>query len=449
MLRCTLEKDITLFDCTLPGLYLNGSQLPALRAPRLLCQGSLFLRHGFCAMGKVDLAGAKITGQLDCSGGKFSGEDVALDCSTITVGADVFLSGGFEAQGKVDLTRARITGHLSCQDGKFLGEDVALNCDAITVGADVFLRDGYEAQGTINLIRADISGNLDLRGATLRKDFIAQGMRVGIWFIWRGLNAPGSEVNLLDAHVGTLMDQPGSLQPVKHLILSSFRYDRIEIEMDVAERLEWLAKHDNTVSRFTPQPYVQLANVLRQNRFAAEAAQVLIRREDKQRAADWDRAITSMDGTLARGLIGYAHLLRPLLSLPFKWIFGYGHQPARALLWVAGLVAITIWFSHETYIRGQFAPTSAVVLTSKEWLDSFPDAALPADSPLWKLQLEDWARTPPGATTRPFAPGSMRWTCLSRWTLWSRKKHGPPPHRPAGGESWATGCAGWCKCPAW
>jgi hypothetical protein len=109
----------------------------------------------------------------------------------------------------------------------------------------------------------------------------------------------------------------------------------------------------------------------------------LIRREDKQRTDEWDRAITSMDGTLARELIGYAHLLR----LPFKWIFGYGHQPARALLWVAGLVAITTLYSHETYIRGQFAPTSAVVLTSKEWLDRFPDAALPTNSPLFKVQL--------------------------------------------------------------
>ncbi|MGB2441796.1 hypothetical protein [Planktomarina sp.] len=354
LFRCTLEKDITLFDCTLPGLYLTGSQLPALQAQRLLCRGELALRDGFCAMDKVDLGGAKITGRLDCFGGKFSGEDVALDCR------------------------------------------------AIRVGESVFLRDGYEAQGTINLIRADISGNLDLRGATLRKDFIAQGMRVGIWFIWRGLNAPGSKVDLFDAHVGTLMDQPGSWQHVKHLVLSSFRYDRIESEMDVAERLEWLAKHDNTLSRFTPQPYVQLANVLRQNGFAAEAAQVLIRREDKQRAAEWDRAMGKVGVSLKQELIAFAHLLRPLLSLPFKWIFGYGHQPARALLWVAGLVAITIWFSHETYIRGQFAPTSAVVLTSKEWLDSFPDAALPADSPLWKLQLEDWARSPPGRDYETF-----------------------------------------------
>ena len=33
--------------------------------------------------------------------------------------------------------------------------------------------------------------------------------------------------------------------------------------MDVQERLDWLTKHDASVRPFTPQPYVQLANVLR------------------------------------------------------------------------------------------------------------------------------------------------------------------------------------------
>ena len=168
--------------------------------------------------------------------------------------------------------------------------------------------------------------------------------------------------------------------------------------MDVKERLDWLAKHDNSVSRFTPQPYVQLVNMLRQKGFAAEAAQVLVRREDKQRAADWERAMNKVGVSLKQELIAFAHQYRPLMSLRFKWIFGYGHNPARASLWVAGLVAITTWFSNETYIRGQFAPISAVVLTSKEWLDVFPDAALSADSPLWKLQLEGWA--PPRARLR-------------------------------------------------
>ena len=76
-------------------------------------------------------------------------------------------------------------------------------------------------------------------------------------------------------------------------------------------------------------------------------------------------------------------------------MFGYDQQPAHALLWMANLVVITTWFSHETYICGQFAPTYVVVLTSKEWLDSFPDAALPADPPCRKVQLDDGANTTP------------------------------------------------------
>ena len=77
--------------------------------------------------------------------------------------------------------------------------------------------------------------------------------------------------------------------------------------MDVAERLDWLAKHDNSVFRFTPQPHVQLANVLRQNGFAAEAARILVRREDKQRADEWERAMDNVGVSLKHELIAFAH----------------------------------------------------------------------------------------------------------------------------------------------
>ena len=73
--------------------------------------------------------------------------------------------------------------------------------------------------------------------ASLTKGFIAQGMRVGARFLWQAVKTDGIEVDLFDAHVGTLMDQPGSWQPVKRLLLPSFRYDRIESEMDVAGAL--------------------------------------------------------------------------------------------------------------------------------------------------------------------------------------------------------------------
>ena len=94
LFSCTFEQDVILIDCTLSGLYLNGSNLLALIAPRLLSKGDMHLQDGFRAMDKVDLAGAKITRQLDCSGGKFSAEDVALNFKSITVGADVFLRNG-------------------------------------------------------------------------------------------------------------------------------------------------------------------------------------------------------------------------------------------------------------------------------------------------------------------------------------------------------------------
>ena len=125
-----------------------------------------------------------------------------------------------------------------------------------------------------------------MSGAKLAKGLIASGMRLRDGFFWRGVQGDGITVELIDAQVGTLHDSSGSWDPVKKLCLSSFRYDGIESDMDVQERLDWLAKHDDTVSRFTPAPYVQLTNVLRQQGFVREAAQLLILREDKQRTAE-------------------------------------------------------------------------------------------------------------------------------------------------------------------
>ena len=59
-------------------INLKGSWVPGLNADSLVTEGPLFLRDGFEAAGMVNLASAKIGGQLDCSGGKFLGADIAL-----------------------------------------------------------------------------------------------------------------------------------------------------------------------------------------------------------------------------------------------------------------------------------------------------------------------------------------------------------------------------------
>ena len=116
-------------------------------------------------------------------------------------------------------------------------------------------------------------------------------MRVRAGFFWRNVTGDGIEVDLIDAHVGTLVDGPGSWQSVKMLRLSSFRYDRIESDVDVQERLDWLAKHDASVRPFTPQPFVQLANVLRRQAMISAVNTVMIKREDLQRDADMEQAV--------------------------------------------------------------------------------------------------------------------------------------------------------------
>ncbi|MDO7551775.1 MAG: hypothetical protein MUR49_09215 [Planktomarina temperata] len=448
LLNCTLEEDVMLRDCTLPALHLTGTHLPKLDAQRPQCNGPLHLRAGFQATGLVDLTGATIDGQLDCAGGKFLAKGLALNCDTISVGAAVFLRTGFEAQGevklvgakiggqldcdrgkflaaimalncngisvgasvflrnefeahgKVNLVRAKIDGQMACNRGKFLAEGIALHCDATIVGADVFLQDEFEARGRINLNRAEIAGNLVLSSATLTTGLDAQGMRVRAQFVWADIEGDGIEVDLIDAKVGTLVDSPGSWTSVKRLRLSSFRYDRIESKMDVQERLDWLTKHDASVRPFTPQPYVQLANVLRRQGMISAVNTVMIKREDLQRDADMKQAV---QGNEWWGLFALVMLLRPFLSLPFKWMFGYGHQPSRVLFWIAVILGITICCAQQIHIHGQFAPTSSVVLTSQDWLDSFPTEPLHPDSPLWRTQMDAWAQTTSGRDYTSFS----------------------------------------------
>jgi len=368
LIHCTLEEDVILRDCTLPALYMPGTHLPKLDAQGLQCRGDLHLRGGFQAIGLVDLVGAKITGQLACDG------------------------------------------------GKFLAKGMALNCSAISVGVDVFLRTGFEARGWVDLKRAETAGNLQMSAATLNTGLDAKGMRVRAGFIWKDVTGDGIEVDLIDAHVGTLVDSPGSWQSVKMLRLSSFRYDRIESDMDVQERLDWLAKHDATARRFTPQPYVQLANVLRRQGFAGDAARVLVRREDKQRRQEYldgqaahKQSRDHLNGDLRPAAASLwadgkfaLNVLKRAAGYLFGLMFGYGHQPARVLPWIAAILGITICFAQQIHIHGQFAPTSSVVLTSQDWLDSFPTGPVP-DSPLWRVQLDAWAQTTSGRDYTSFS----------------------------------------------
>ena len=110
----------------------------------------------FVSTGTLRLEGAKIDGDLDCTGGLFKAKAFAdenwshatganndlyaIKADGIDVGGDIKLLGAFHARGIVDLTGAKIEGDFNCKDGffDFPGED-ALCADGITVSGSTSL----------------------------------------------------------------------------------------------------------------------------------------------------------------------------------------------------------------------------------------------------------------------------------------------------------------------
>jgi len=408
----------------------DGAGRLALNCDGVTVGAGVFLSGGFHASGEVNLRGASITGPLACTDGRFErAGGLALSCDGMTVGASVHLGGGFHAKGEVNLVRARITGQLACDGGRFDGAGgMALNCDAVTVGADVFLRSGFHATGRVDFTRARITGNLRVQQAQLAGGIDLEQARVEAALVWEAVSGvqgqgpwrpndlarwplvPGSLplVDLTEARLGSLRDQAGDWGAVQKLRLGGLVYDRLGPGLTLDQRLEWLALGDRARPSFAPQPYSQLARVLAAEGRRRDAARVRVVREHKLRRAEWQRACQTRH-PLGRWLGA---------AVKFGWdrlygaLFGYGHAPMRALIAVAGLITLTALFFGQVYALGQFAPNSAVILTSHDWLAAVARAETCAAGPPCVQPLHLWAGTP--GLLDPMPP-ARDYESFSRW----------------------------------
>jgi hypothetical protein len=158
-LRCGIPKGIDVAYATASFLNFEGSISGPVKGNGLVVSGNLFLRKGFQADGGVELEGARLTGRLDCTGGRFlnrSGR--ALDAGSINVGQHVLLRRetgrhvasprAFKAKGQVRLVGAVIGGYLDCTGGLFLNPDeTALAADGSSVEGPAILANGFRAEG--------------------------------------------------------------------------------------------------------------------------------------------------------------------------------------------------------------------------------------------------------------------------------------------------------------
>ena len=403
MVAARVPSDLFIFDCHFDStpvfrgakiagtLNLGSCQLPGFIGDSLACEGNLFLHQDFSSTGTVRLRGAQIGGDIECRRAKFDGmEGDALSADGVVVQGSIFLNQKFTSMGEVRLLNARIGGNLDCGSAQFDGVNGdALSVDGAVIKGNVFLREGFSAMGTVRLSGTHISGNIECYDAKFDgKDgdaLMADGMVVEGTFFFRNLTIPVNGVSLAASRVGRLADD--AISWGERLTFNGFTYDSIagDAPTDVITRLAWLDKQhkvhaglrlNGDSTGFKPQPWRQLAKVLREMGHAEDARQVSIAFEDRLRKAN-------LIGQTPKHWGKFRSWVYRKVSRAGHWLFGvltgYGYRPLRLLSWMFGVwLVCAMFYWYAAAGQGVFAPSNPLVFQNPAYAVCRPDYVVPA-----------------------------------------------------------------------
>jgi hypothetical protein len=293
---------------------------------------SLFMRDNAEFGNEVLLTGAKIGGSLDMSGSKFKGK---LIMDSLEVARNLFMRDNAEFDSEVVLSGTRIGGQLGMSGSKFKGR---LIMDCLQVGGHLLMKRAIFIK-PIDLTFAVIGGSLNVSGSSLisldlsstqlNQDFClsSENLRSAKW-------EKGAKLSLGNTYVGALQDLPDAWPD--EVTLAGFTYSRLggpaggdEYSMATREVLwmeQWLKKQEN----YLPQPYEQLASILRKTGYKDKARDILYAGRERERST-----VTGLNW------LGVTLL---------KYIIGYGYNNFRVLYWVlilCGLGILTLRLSGQ------------------------------------------------------------------------------------------------------
>ena len=384
---------------------------PALVADAIVVSGPVFLRRGFRANGEVRFPHARIAADFDCSQGIFARArganqfNTALNGEGAVIGGSVFLKNGFTATGLVLLHGIQIEFNLDCVAGRIVnpsqqgveGTATALNFDASVVKSSVMLQDGFHAEGLISLIGTQIGGNLACRDAHLGTGLIAERCVVKGTFFWRGIhNTAAVNLNLISASVDSISDDVASWPSRGNLQLHGLQYVRFSASSPrgVKDRLDWLSR----LKSFTPQPYLQLAGVLKEEDDDSGARRVLYQ-------------MAGLRNQESRGK--WARIWNFILRVGV----GHGYYPGRALVCLLGLTVIGFVLYYGGYFAGSMVPREKDAYRSFKTDHRVPDYYEPFHAwifslensfPLVKLgQVDHWGPDPNPESSAHFVLRSL------------------------------------------
>ncbi|EWM18441.1 hypothetical protein [Kutzneria sp. 744] len=281
---------------------------------------------GHCRIdGELHIINARVEGDLVLSAALLVNEGDALTADSLTVGRTLDCSRGFSCTGEMSLSGATIGHQLSLRGatlrhpGKF-----ALRASHLTVGADIFADEDFTAHGTIELSPCRATGTISL--ATENVDGTVDLTRARADTLWL-TGKPGGPILLIDATVRVLEHHPEDWPDPDNLDLQGLTYSSLQpIELPVGQWLKWLRR--GLPDGYRPQPYAQLATMLRTVGNDRDSRVVLLARQRHRRR----------------------HL--PLWSKPWGWLqdlaVGYGYVPWRAAGWLG-----VLWLAGWLYFRTQ------------------------------------------------------------------------------------------------
>jgi hypothetical protein len=345
MIRCSILEQIRLQATEISRLDLSGSYTGEIFANDIRVDGSLAFGYDghdygpFHANGEVDIDGGKIGGNLSFSDGHFRHSraafnpfltplNVAIDASDVEVKHGIGMCCGFESDGAVNLDESSIGGDLRLAGGRFVNpNNLAIVVRVARIGGSVFLAlepfgpfysDGaVEFSGTHVAGVFFISSGKFLGKTTERHGLFANGLEVNGSFIWHSVDLEnGATLDLTGASVTGLGDDERSWPQPGKLLIDGFTYKSFGDVKDAPSRLRWVALQPE----FHPQPYRQLAKVLRANGDDAGAVSVLIAEQDAR--------------------YRNSYLIRRIWAAFLKTTVGYGHEPLLTIIWAAIVVLL-------------------------------------------------------------------------------------------------------------
>jgi hypothetical protein len=371
---CRIPRDIGLLDCRFDAvpvlrsaiidtLSLDGSMLPGLNADRLEARGDLLFRAA-TINGLIALKGARIEGDLVFDGASLGNPDeVCIAAERIAVRGGALFRGA-HLEGELILSGGRIGGHLDLVGSTIHRPDsFAVEANSVTVGGDVALRHAT-VTGSFDLQTARVGGDLDLSGASLAAPGsmalnLDRTKVVAAFFLRQGASIDGT-LSLAGAELGAILDEPASWPAKGDLVLNRCLYGALlGAATDAKPRLDWLSRQAplRWGEDFWPQPYEQLAKVLREMGHDDDARTVLMEKERLSRRARRSRT----DNPLRRALM--------LVNDSFLGLTtGYGRMPLLALVWMFVLWALGAMLYAHLETVGALRPYSAVILRSPEWV---------------------------------------------------------------------------------